>query len=112
MTKLTATDILEMLAKASKLRIRYDVYDYEEKNEYSIRFEVDWYADEHETYSYERVIISKDNQSKWSTCWDFDSFMLQLDEKLKEQEQEEYKAQKRKELIDSLTPEQRELLGV
>lgn len=112
MTKLTATDILELLAKASKLRIQYAVYDHKEKNEYIILFEVDWYADEHETYSCQRVIISKDNQSKWGTCWDFDSFMLQLDEKLKEQEQKKSKAQKRKELIDSLTPEQRELLGV
>jgi hypothetical protein len=35
-----------------------------------------------------------------------------LDEKLEEQRQKEIKAQKRKELIESLTPEQRELLGV
>jgi len=38
--------------------------------------------------------------------------MTIVDEKLEEQRQKEEKAQKRKELINSLTPEQRELLGV
>ena len=109
---ITAAQVLELLAKATKLHIHYGVYDYEETDEYAIQFEVDWYADEHETYSYEKVIISKDSQSRWGTCWNFDSFMQQLDEKLKEQEQEKIKAEKRKELINSLTPEQRELLGL
>jgi len=35
-----------------------------------------------------------------------------LDQKLREEEQRLIKAQKRKELIDSLTPEQRELLDL
>ena len=35
-----------------------------------------------------------------------------LDQKLREEEQRLIKVQKRKELIDSLTPEQKELLGV
>jgi len=107
---ITATQVLEMLAKATKLNVHYGVY--EDDGEHFIQFEVDWYADSCSTYSYEKVHISKQNESRWGVCWDFDSFMTQLDDKLKEQEREKYKAEKRKELIAKLTDEERELLGV
>lgn len=107
---ITATQVLQLLAKATKLYIRYDVY--EDDGEHFIQFEVDWYADEHNGFSYEKVHISKENESKWGVCWDFDSFMKQLDDKLKEQEQKELKEEKRKALIARLTPEERELLDL
>jgi hypothetical protein len=107
---ITATQVLELLAKATKLHISYSVY--EDDNEHFIQFEVDWYGDDYSTISYEKVHISNQNESRWGVCWNYESFMIQLDDKLKEEEQKEIKAKKRKELIASLTEEQRELLGV
>lgn len=107
---ITATQVLQLLAKATKLHIHYNVY--EDDGEHFIQFEVNWYADEHNGFSYEKVHISKENESRWGVCWDFDSFMKQLDEKLEEREQKELKEEKRKALIASLTPEQRELLEI
>jgi len=107
---ITATQVLEMLAKATKLHISYRVY--EDDGEHFIQFEVDWYGDDYSTYSYEKVRISNQNESRWGVCWNFDSFMTQLDDKLKEQEREKYKAEKRKELIAKLTDEEKELLNL
>lgn len=107
---ITTTEVLEMLSKATLLHIPYEVYEYDD--EYSIQFKVDWYVEDINSWSIETVIILKDNQSRWSTCWDFDSFMNQLDTKLKEKEQEKIKAERRKELIEKLTLEERELLGL
>lgn len=110
MSMIYASQVLELLAKATKLHIPYEVYEYDD--EYSIQFKVDWYAEETNSWGYETVIITKNSQSRWSTCWDFDSFMVQLDAKLKEQEQEAIKAEKRKELLERLTSEELELLGL
>ncbi len=107
---ITATQVLEMLEKARQLSIQYEVYD--DETSYRIRFYVDWHWEKTKKYSHEEVIISKDNKSLYSTCWDFDSFMIQLNVKLEEQKQKEIKAQKRKELIARLTDEEKELLGV
>ena len=107
---ITATQVLEMLTKARKLSVPYDVY--EDDDGHFIQFSVGWYSDERHSSSHEKVFITRKNESHWDTCWDFDSFMHQLDDELKEQEQKEIKAKKRKELVASLTEEQRELLGV
>ena len=106
---ITATQVLELLTKATKLHIHYSVY--EDDGEHFIQFEVDWYAGDYSTYSYEKVHISNQNESRWGVCWNFDTFMTQLDEKLEEERQEEIKAEKRKELIAKLTDEEMELLG-
>jgi len=106
MSMIYASQVLELLAKANRLSINYDV---REEDDYIISFYVNWFT---ERYGYEKVIISKDNQDKSGSDWNFDTFMDMLDEKLKEQEEKKIKAEKRKELINSLTPEQRELLGL
>ena len=110
---ITATQVLEMLAKARQLGIHYDVYDAEEYGHF-IQFEVDWYGDEFCSYTYEKVFVNHSNENGWdsSSGWDFLTWMSMLDEKLEEQKQEELKKQKRKELIDRLTPEEKELLDV
>lgn len=110
--KLTASDVLHLLSKATKLHINYQVYDYKETNEYSIVFEVDWFADDHKTFSYEKVIVNKDDSVSWNGDWEFMTFMNMMNEKVKEEEQKCIKRQKRQELINSLTPEQRELLDL
>jgi hypothetical protein len=108
---ITATQVLEMLTKARKLGINYDVY--EDDDGHLIQFIVCWYSDDLHSSSHEKVFINRKNESDWySGDWSFESFMDQLDNKLKEQEQENIKREKRKELIASLTEEQRELLGV
>ena len=108
---ITSTQVLEMLAKASKLGIHYGVY--EDDDMHFIQFVVNWFSDEHRDYSYEKVFITKENES-WCKFqgWDFWTFMMMLDDKLKEKKQEEIKAEKRQKLIDKLTSEERELLGL
>jgi hypothetical protein len=112
---ITATQVLEMLTKARKLGICYDVYEGEDYGHF-IQFEVNWFSDERHSSSYEKVYINSKNESAgygiYGYDWEFEAFMNNLDDKLKEEEQKEIKAKKRKELIASLTEEQRELLGV
>lgn len=108
---ITATQVLTLLNKATQLGIHYGVYDGEEYGHF-IQFEVDWYVDERGRYSYKKVFVTNEDESTWENGWEFTEFMNLLDEKLKEQAEKEIKENKRKELIDSLTPEQRELLGL
>jgi hypothetical protein len=108
---ITATQILEMLAKAQKLGIHYDVYDSEEHGHF-IQFEVDWFSDEYESYSYEKVFSNLTNESYGFDGWDFLTWMNMLDEKLEEKRQEKIKEQKRQELLARLTDFEKELLGV
>jgi hypothetical protein len=110
---ITATQVLEMLTKAGKLGIHYDVYTDDEEHEHCIQFSVCWYADEFNSYSLEKVFITKEDESCYEPQgWEFSTFMMMLDEKLGEQEQKNIKAEKRKELIAKLTNEEKELLGV
>ena len=106
---ITATQVLEMLAKARQLGIHYDVYDAEEYGHF-IQFEVDWYGDD--GYTYEKVFINHSNENYWCTGWDFLAWMGMLDMRLEEQKQEELKKQKRQELLARLTTEERELLNL
>jgi hypothetical protein len=109
---ITATQVLEMLEKATRLHIDFGVYPAREGGHF-IQFEVGWYADEHSVFSYEKVFINSQNELDGNTYgWEFNAFMSMLNESLKEEEEEKIKQVKRKELIESLTPEQRELLGV
>jgi hypothetical protein len=109
---ITATQILEMLEKARRLGLNYEVYEDPEYNSHFIEFVVTWYADEIGGWSYEKVFVSKDNVSDGYGGWDVPSWINLLNEKLKEQEQKELKEEKRKALIASLTPEERELLEI
>jgi hypothetical protein len=109
---ITATQILEMLEKARRLGLNYEVYEDPEYNSHFIEFTVNWYADEIGGWSYEKVFVSKDNVSDGYGGWDVLTWNNMLDEKLKQKEQKELKEEKRKALIASLTLEQRELLEI
>lgn len=114
---ITATDLLDFLTKAQKLSIR-DVTFCQTDEGYSVVMRHDWYdsgeLDKH------GVFITYEGESRWD--WDnvfkgvqyfeFDTMNRILDEMLVAQTEKEIKTRKRKELIESLTPEQRELLGV
>jgi hypothetical protein len=109
---ITATQILEMLEKARRLGINYEVYEDPDYNSYFIEFVVTWYADEYGGCSYEKVFVSKDNVSDGYGGWDVFNWNRMLNEKLKQKEQKELKEEKRKALIARLTPEERELLEI
>jgi len=107
---ITVTELLDFLTKAQKLSI-HDVTFRQTDEGYAITLRDDWYDDG--KWSNKTVFITNDGESTWEKG-DYDFYTMDriLDEKLEEQKQKEIKAQKRKELIESLTPEQRELLGV
>lgn len=108
MTKLTATDILELQYKARRVGYEFFVYKRDEGYELQIDFFLPNYGK-----TTEIIFITNENESDYNKgSYDFHAMMSMLDEELKVLKQKEEKAQKRKELIDSLTPEQRELLGV
>jgi len=107
---ITATELLNFLCKAQKLFIR-DITFRQTDEGYKITMRNDWYDDGE--WSNNTVFITNEGESTWyKSDFDFHTMNNMLDEKLEERKQKEIKAQKRKELIESLTPEQRELLGV
>lgn len=112
---ITATQILEMLSKATDLDINYSVTYNTLFDSHFIKFRINWYEDrsgrKHTTY--ETLIITKKNESNSNLGdWDFYDFMSVLDKKLEEKNQEKIKEQQRQQVLAKLTPEERELLGV
>ena len=107
---ITTTELLEFLCKAQKLSI-IDVTYTQTDEGYKITLRDDWHDDAN--WYNQTVFITNEGESTWEKgdyeFWTMDRI---LDEKLELQKQKEIKEQKRKELIDSLTPEQKELLGV
>jgi hypothetical protein len=103
-----ATELLKLFAKADKLQLNVVVRE-DKDGDYVVRiyemFRQEGFDD--------KVVITQKAESDWNKgCYSFDTMMDILDEMWEEKLLEEIKAQKRKELIESLTPEQRELLGV
>jgi hypothetical protein len=105
------TELLDFLCKAQKLSI-LDVTFRQTDEGYKITLRNDWYDDG--KWSNHTVFIDNEGRSDWKSGGDYDFCTMDstLDEMLVKQQEKEIKAQKRKELIESLTPEQRELLGV
>jgi hypothetical protein len=101
------TELLKLFAKAEKLDLSVDVRE-DKDGDYVIKIAEKWGDDFNE-----KVIITQNGESNWNKGnYSFDTMMDILDEMLEEKEQERIKARKRQELIDKLTPEERELLGV
>jgi hypothetical protein len=105
---ITATQILEMLAKAQKLAMPYDI------KQHNDGFEIKLYYAWCENDYYDRaVFITNENESTWNKCdFEFYTMMDMLDEKLEEKRQEKIKEQKRQELLARLTDFEKDLLGV
>ncbi len=107
---ITATQVLQLLAKANKLGASHIVG--EREGGHIITFWYDFYGNGGET---ETVFISVENENviKYGngTC-DFNTMMGILDGMLREKEQEKIKAEKRKEVLAKLTDEELELLGL
>ena len=107
---ITVTELLDFLTKAQKLSPSGATFRQMDGG-YKITLYLDWHGN-NDWYN-QSILISNEGESSWNDA-DYDFYTMDriLDEKLEEQKQKEIKAQKRKELIESLTPEQRELLGV
>ena len=107
---ITATELLDFLCKAQKLSFLATFRQTDEGYEITLRTDLN--GDSH--WSDTIVFITNEGESNWDSGGDYDFYTMDsiLDEILEEQRQNEIKKQKRKELIESLTPEQRELLGV
>lgn len=106
---LTATDVLELLRKANKLNMSPTIVKNDEG--YYINLYYDWYNDELPCSN--TVFVTNENEStRAKGTYPFETMSNILNDVLREQEQQQIKAQKRKELIESLTPEQRKLLGL
>jgi hypothetical protein len=103
-----ATELLKLFAKADKLQLNVVVRE-DKDGDYVVRI-YEMFCQEGFD---EKVVITQKAESDWNKgAYSFDAMMDVLDGMLEEKLLEEIKAQKRKELIESLTPEQRELLGV
>jgi hypothetical protein len=112
---ITTTELLEFLCKARKLSPSCLDLRQTDKG-YKITLYLDWYGDN--DWHKQGVFITNEGESDWDNViegvqfFEFDTMNRTLDEMLVEQAEKEIKARKRKQLIESLTPEQRELLGV
>jgi len=103
-----ATELLQLFAKANKLDLTVEVYE-DKDGDYVVRVFQLFSPQNFEDY----VVITQNNETNWNKgSQSFHSMMDLLVQKLDEQEQEKIKAEKRKELIARLTPEERELLDL
>ena len=108
---ITVTELLDFLCKAQQLSACGAVFRQTDEG-YYITLYCDWH-DDGNNYK-QSIFIDNEGRSDWNSGGDYDFYTMDriLGEMVEEQKQKELKAQKRKELIESLTPEQRELLGV
>jgi hypothetical protein len=103
-----ATELLQLFVKANKLGLTVEVNE-DKDGDYVVRVFQLFSPQNFDEY----VVITQNNESDWSKgCQSFDYVLELLENKLEEQEQNRIKAEKRKELIARLTPEERELLDL
>jgi len=107
---ITATELLDFLTKAQRVSPCGATFLQNDEG-YYITLYCDWH-DDGNNYK-QSVFIDNEGESTWEKGdYEFYTMNNSLDEMIERELQKEIKAQKRKELIESLTPEQRELLGV
>jgi hypothetical protein len=101
------TDFLKFLTNARKLDIALDVRE-DEDGDYLIRLSK-LFSDDYR----ENIVITKAGLSDWNKgASTFDVVVEDLECLLAEENTKRIKKEKRKQLIESLTPEQRELLDL
>jgi hypothetical protein len=102
------TELLKLLTKVEKLGLSVNVRE-DKDGDYVIRI-FEMFRPENFD---DKVVITQKGESNWNKgCYSFDAMMDILDEELETKRRDELKAQKRQELIDRLTDEEKELLGV
>ena len=100
------TDLLDLLAYAGELDLSIFVKQ-DEDGDYVLKF--------YELYTYnfdERVVINKEGESNWDKCGSFEYLMDTFVDMLSKKKEEKLKSQKRQELLNRLTDEEKDLLGV
>jgi phenylpyruvate tautomerase PptA (4-oxalocrotonate tautomerase family) len=102
-----ATELLQLFAKANKLDLTVVVNE-DKDGDYVVRIFKLFSPENFDEY----VVITQTGEKTWNKGNPLDYVMERLDLKLEEQEQKRIKAEKRKELIARLTPEERELLNL
>ena len=103
-----ATELLQLFVKANKLGLTVEVNE-DKDGDYVVRIFEMYSPRDFDEY----VVITQTDKSNWNKGgYHFDTMMDLLDSKLEEEEQKRIKAEKRKELIARLTPEERELLNL
>lgn len=109
---ISVTDLLDFLNKADQLSIQLD---YTKNTEgYFIKLYYDW--DRNNDFYHNTIFINNKGVSDWNTTYNidetFDSMNDLLDMHIKRDEEKKVKEYKRRQLIDRLTDEEKELLGV
>ena len=105
--KIKTTDLLDLLTYAGELDL--SIFAKKDKDgNYVLKF-YELYTNNFD----ERIIINKECESNWdnSGC-SFDYLMDTFVDMLSNKKEEKLKAQKRQELLNRLTDEEKELLGV
>ncbi len=99
-----------MLAKADNIFLQYTVrVNPADPEQYIVEFtSYDKHNDHHRT----QVVIGKDGEDTWNGDLSVEAMIEELEASIEAEKQKRIKAEKRKELIASLTEEQRDLLGV
>ena len=102
------TELLKLFSKAKQLDLSVEVCE-DKDGDYVVRI----YEMFHPEGFDETVFINQQSETNWDKrCYSFDYMMDVLDGLLEEKRQEKIKEQKRRELIDRLSPEERELLNL
>jgi hypothetical protein len=103
----STTDLLELLTYAGQLDLSIFVRQ-DEDGDYIVKF-YELYTNNFD----ERIVINKEGQVEWCSGDNtFDYLMDTFVDMLKQKEEEKLKAQKRQEVLNKLTDEELELLGV
>jgi len=102
------TELLKLLTKAKQLGFSINVHE-DKDGDYLIHIFELFSPENFDEY----VVITQEGESDWSKGYQsFDAMMDVLDEELETKRRDELKAQKRQELIDRLTDEEKELLNL
>lgn len=109
---ISSPDLLDFLNKVYQLSIKVDYMKNTEG--YFIKLYYEWDSDNH--FYHKTIFINNKGVSNWNTTYiineTFDSMNDLLDMHIKRDEEKKVKEYKRRQLIDRLTDEEKELLGL
>jgi hypothetical protein len=110
--KISATELLEFIYKIHRLGAQYMISMDDKGYWYSVYY--DWHNDNHfETIQvYIKTIGEYVSNNLVSPFQDFNSFNELLDRKLEQKEKNDMKEKKRRQAIQKLSREERDLLGI
>lgn len=111
---ITTQQLLGFLNKANQLEINYTIEEVDEVG-YDIKMFYNWNTNYPENFYYQYVFIPNERHSEFYgdlNYYTFEKANKILDTRLEENQVKEEKERKRKALLERLTAEERELLGV